>query len=99
MILVIGEFRFPPEKVSEAQAAMAKVIAATRAEQGCITYSYAEDVLEPGLFRISEQWTDRASLAVHFAAPHMAVWKQEREALGISGRQVTAYQAGGGEAL
>lgn len=49
MIVVIGTFRLPIERCAEAQGALSRVIAASRAEAGCLSYAYAEDVLEPGL--------------------------------------------------
>jgi quinol monooxygenase YgiN len=78
---------------------MARVIAASRAEPGCLAYAYAEDVLEPGLLRVNEAWESRAALAAHFAAPHMQAWQRERAELGMSGREVTAYEVSGEEAL
>ena len=99
MIVVTGEFRFPPGQMDKAREAMAKVIAATRGEDGCLLYSYAEDVLDPGLIRVCEKWTSREALTAHFAMPHMAVWKQEREALGLTGRVITASEAGPEESL
>ncbi len=99
MIVVIGTFRIPLEHRDEALAAMQRVIVASRAEQCCIAYSYAEDVLEPGLFRVSEVWENRESLTTHFETVHMQVWKQERAGFGMSGRQVTAYVVGEEEAL
>ncbi len=41
---------------------MAAMITASRAETGCLGYSYAEDVLDPGLIRVCELWTDLAAL-------------------------------------
>jgi quinol monooxygenase YgiN len=99
MIVVTGEFRFGPENMAQAREAMARVIAATRAEDGCLHYSYAEDVLDPGLIRVSEKWTDRAALTAHFTMPHMAQWKAEREALGLTGRIIVASEAGPEESL
>ncbi len=90
-VLVIGEFRLPPERMADAREAMERVIVATRAEEGCLGYAYAEDVLDPGLIRVSEKWQSRELLAAHLAAPHMAVWKQERAALGLSGRDITGF--------
>ena len=75
MIVVIGEFRIPLEHAAEASAAMAKVIAASRAETGCLAYSYAEDLLEKGLFRVSEAWESREAL-------HAAIRRFRREAAG-----------------
>ena len=96
---IIGSFRFPPETMPAAQAAMRKVIEATRAEAGCIQYNYGEDVLDPGLIRVSELWESREHLTAHFAQPHMAAWQAERTALGLSERQITVYELGASEAV
>ena len=94
MIVVVGQFRFPPEQMAAALPAMRKVMEATRAEDGCIEYNYSEDVLDPGLIRVSEVWASRAQLDAHMQAPHMAVWQQERTALGLSGRAISVFEAG-----
>jgi quinol monooxygenase YgiN len=99
MIVVIGEFRLPLEHRAEAEQAMARVVAATRAENGCIAYAYAEDVTDPGLFRVSELWESHEALAAHFAAPHMLAWQRERAELGMKDRKVTAYAVSGEELL
>jgi quinol monooxygenase YgiN len=97
VIVVIGTFRLPDR--AAAQAALERVVAASRAEAGCIGYAYAEDVLEPGFYRVNEAWVDRAALAAHFAAPHMERWRRERDELGMSDRKVTAYTVSGEEEL
>lgn len=99
MIVVTGEFRMPVEQRARAVDAMERVIAATLNEPGCIAYSYAEDIREPGLFRVSEQWDNRAALTAHFATPHMTQWRSERAALGMTGRVVTAFVVSGEEVL
>lgn len=71
---------------------MARVIAASLAEPGCRAYAYAEDVLEPGLFRVHEEWDSREALDAHFAAPHMREWQATREALGFADREIGAYE-------
>lgn len=99
MILVIGTFRMPVANREAARAAMERIIAQSRAEPGCLAYAYAEELIEPGLYRVNEAWTDREALANHFAAPHMAQWREERAELGMSDRAVTAYAVSGEEAL
>lgn len=94
-VAVIGQFRMPVENLAVARPLMAKVVLATRAEAGCIDYSYSEDVLDPGLIRVSELWESREALAVHFKSEHMAVWAEERAGLGLSGRQIRAYDLSG----
>jgi quinol monooxygenase YgiN len=98
-VVVIGQFRLPAERMDEARPLMRKVMEATRAEAGCTEYNFAEDVLDPGLIRISEVWESRDQLAAHVKAPHMAVWAEERAGLGLSGRMVTVFEADGGVAL
>ncbi|MBK6800775.1 MAG: antibiotic biosynthesis monooxygenase [Novosphingobium sp.] len=98
-VVVVGQFRFPPEHMDEARGAMRKVMEATRAEAGCIEYNFAEDVLDPGLIRVSEVWEGRAQLGAHMKAPHMAVWAEKRAALGLTGRAITVFEAGEGQTL
>jgi quinol monooxygenase YgiN len=58
MLLIIGTIRLPADRLAAARPAMASMIEASRAEPGCLEYSYAEDVLEPGLIQVKERWTD-----------------------------------------
>jgi len=98
-VAVIGHFRLPPERLEQARPLMAKVVAATLTEDGCRTYSYAEDVREPGLIRVSEIWDSRDHLAAHFETAHMLAWIEERKGLGLYDRQITLYELGESEAL
>ena len=91
-VAVIGQFRMPAENMEAARPAMRKVMEATRLEDGCIEYNYAEDVLDTGLIRVSELWSSRAQLDAHMRAPHMAVWQTERAELGLSGRKITVFE-------
>ena len=95
MIVVSGRFRLPPGRIAEARPAMAKVIALSNAEPGCRVYSYAEDIVEPGLFRVYEEWDSREAIEAHFASEHMREWQRARDALGFCDRHVTAYEVGG----
>jgi quinol monooxygenase YgiN len=99
MLVVMGTFRLPPASLDAGRAAMARVVAASRAEPGCIAYAYAQDLTEPGLFRVSEAWESREALVVHFETVHMKVWQRERAGLGMTDRQVTAYEVAAQEAL
>lgn len=92
MIVVLARFRMSPHLRGDLQAPMEQVIGITRQEEGCITYDCAEDVLEPGLFRVSEVWTDREALAAHAAAPHLAEWTALRQPLGMTDRHVEVFE-------
>lgn len=91
MIIVNGSFRLPADRLEEAIPAMKRVIAASLEERGCLAYSYALDIVDPSLIRVTEAWADGETLARHFETPHMQAWKQEREALGMTDRTMTMH--------
>ena len=99
MITVLGSFRFPVKALDRARSLMRAVIEATLAEPGCRAYSYAEDVAEPGLFRVMEQWDSREALSAHFATPHMKAWAEQRVALGFFDRRIVLHEIGAAEEL
>lgn len=92
MILIVGTIRVASNRLDDARAAMARMIAASRAEPGCHAYSYAEDVLEPGLIRVSELWSGPDALERHFASGHIAEWRGQWQRLGITDRDLQAYE-------
>jgi quinol monooxygenase YgiN len=94
MIVVIGTIRCPVEAMDALRGPMATVVDASRAEDGCIEYAYGEDMLEPGLIRVSEVWRDQAALDRHFTQPHMDAWRAARALLGVGGRRIYLYEAG-----
>jgi quinol monooxygenase YgiN len=71
---------------------MATMMNASRAEDGCFEYGYAEDVTEPGLIHVFEIWRDQAALDAHFASPHMAAWRATGAGFGLSDRRLVAYE-------
>lgn len=96
MIVVIGSFRIPPSMVDVVIPAMEEMIIASRAEEGCIEYAYAMDVLDKGLVRVSEKWRDRAALEAHFRTAHIAEWRAQVSALAVSERDLTAHETDDG---
>ena len=99
MILVIGTVRMPPENIGKARTAMEAMVAASRAEDGCIEYAYSEDLLSPGLVRVTEAWRNREALTAHFQTPHMAEWRAVWPSLGIGERNLALYETPGPESL
>ena len=94
MIIILGTVRLPAEALERARPAMAAMVHASRAESGCLDYAYAEDVLQPGLIRVMERWTDQASLEAHREATHMAEWRASWPALGLGNRDLVQFEAG-----
>ncbi len=96
MLIITGTFRVPPANVDAARPAMTAMIAASRAEAGCLHYSYGEDVLAPGLIHVTEHWADRASLDAHSASAHIAEWRAAWPALGIGERDLRLFETDAG---
>lgn len=92
MIVVAGTVRVPPRNLDAFRPHMLAMLEASRAEDGCLTYSYAEDVAEPGLIRVFEAWRDQESLDVHFQAPHLAAWRASWAQFGVGDRQLQVYK-------
>ncbi|HEY7930604.1 MAG TPA: putative quinol monooxygenase [Steroidobacteraceae bacterium] len=92
MLLIVGSIRLPAANLTAARPVMARMVQASRAEDGCLEYSYAEDVLEPGLIRITERWRDRSCLERHFASAHIAQWRSSWTELAIGDRQLALYE-------
>ena len=91
-LIIAGTVRVPPENLARFKPHMLAMLEASRAEDGCLTYSYAEDVAEPGLIRVYEAWRDQAALDAHFQATHMATWRAAWPQFGVSDRRLIAYE-------
>jgi len=91
-LIVAGTIRVPPENLAELKPHMIAMMTATRAEDGCDAYSYAEDVGEAGLIHVFEIWRDQAALDAHFKSVHMARWRAAWPPFGVSDRSLFAYE-------
>lgn len=94
MIIVSGTLRLRPESVAALRAIAEVTLRETRKEEGCILYSFAEDLLEPGLIRIYEEWETMEALDAHGRTPHIEAWREAVKAEGPLGRELKTVEAG-----
>lgn len=99
MIIVSGTLRLSPADLASVRTAAAAVLSATRTEKGCLVYAFAEDILEPGLVRIYEEWDSREALAAHGKSAHIAAWHQALRTVTVIERDLTLIEAGKAEPL
>jgi quinol monooxygenase YgiN len=93
MLLVIaGDVEIDPAKREEGFAAARKVMAATRAEPGCLEYTIAADLDDPARFVIFEKWASPEALESHFETPHMAEFQAAMAGLGVRRLDVERYE-------
>jgi len=74
MLIVLAKAKLSADALEAALPAIAEIVAASNAEDGCIAYAFTQDVLDPTVLHIVEKWQDDAALAAHFATPHMAAF-------------------------
>ena len=98
-IIIAGTVRVPPENLAGLKPHMERMLGASRAEDGCVTYSYGEDIAEPGLIRVFEVWRDQAAIDAHFKADHMAVWRAAWPEFGVFDRKLVLYETASERAL
>ena len=75
MIFVIATMQGRPEKREALLAGARIVIAATRKEEGCLSYDLHQSVSDPDCLVFVERWTTREALGAHFETPHLQVWR------------------------
>ena len=92
MLIVAGVIKIDPAKRTLAEAAFAKVRAATLEESGCIEYQAYADPSDPAVVFMFEKWQSADALAKHFQTPHMAEFGAAIGALGVTGSDLTKYQ-------
>jgi quinol monooxygenase YgiN len=98
-VIVGGTVRVPTENIERLRPHMLTMLAASRAEDGCETYSYGFDAKDEGLVRVFEVWRDRAAIEAHFTAPHMAPWRAAGAELGVFDRKLSLYEVASERAL
>ncbi len=82
-VIVSGTLRAACGLGPEVRVAMALMMAASRAEDGCESYSYAQDIEDPTLVHVFEVWRDRAAFEAHRRAPHLREWRARWPQLGL----------------
>jgi len=92
MIVIAGEIEIDAAQRDAAVAAAIQMMEATRREAGCISYTFSADLVEPGRFRIFEEWESPEALQSHFATPHMAAFQKAVASLGVRRMAIQRYE-------
>ena len=91
MIVLAGSIRIAAGKREAALTAIRAMVAASRAEPGCLAYSFAFDVNDDHLVRIFEAFVDSEAREAHRNSPHMAAWRAAWPEAGIGDRDMMEY--------
>lgn len=99
MLIVLAEATVGKDVLETGHAVMEAMLLASRAEEGCVSYNYAIDVLDPTKLHIVEKWVDEAALAFHFQTPHMAEFQKAIGTLDLTISEAKKYHADDGSPL
>lgn len=72
MIVALGDVYAQVPHLDEVRQLMRETQARTREQPGCLSYTFAETLDEPGRFIVAQEWEDRAALARHYRSQAFA---------------------------
>ena len=77
MIIVHGTFPIKAEVRDDALDLMRQMAAASREENGCITYEFYVGLSDPNTLLLFQEWVSVDALQGHFETEHMEAFLQE----------------------
>jgi quinol monooxygenase YgiN len=92
VLVIAGNIRLDPAHRDGAIAAATEMMKATRAEDGCISYTFSADLEDAGVFQLFEEWKSQDALDAHFKMPHMDAFRAKLGGLGIKAMAVQRYE-------
>ena len=102
MIQINGTIQLAPGAVANSPdviAAIVQMVQASRAEDGCFDYTFAQDLADPDTLIVFERWRDQQALMAHFHSPHMAAFQQVMAANPPVSRALRRHETDEGQPL
>lgn len=70
MLIILGSATAAPGQRDELIAAALEITAATRGDEGCLSYGFAADLVDPSIISSVEVWRDQAAFDAHMQHEH-----------------------------
>ncbi|QZD95874.1 putative quinol monooxygenase [Qipengyuania gelatinilytica] len=99
MIQINGTIKLGRTIDAATQKAMVEMVRASRAEDGCLDYSFARDIADPDTLILFERWRDQAALAAHGESAHMAAFREVMAANPPASQELRMYETDQGQPL
>lgn len=91
--LIAAKVFVKADKVDVFIAASKSILAASRAEPGCISYTLYQNPHERTSFFFFEEWQDQAAIDFHFATPHFKAFGDQIKDLVSAPPEITIFDA------
>ena len=99
MIQINGTIKLGKPMDAATRKAMVEMVRASRAEDGCLDYAFAQDLADPDTLILFERWRDRDALAAHGQSAHMAEFRGVMAANPPVSREIRVYETDEGQPL
>src|SRR3990172_11140649 len=73
-VTVVARIKAKPDRVERVHQELLKLLAPTRAEDGCLNFDMHQGAADPAHFLFHENWTSEDALKRHFETPHIKQW-------------------------
>ena len=93
MIIVTGSILVRSDSLEKMLAASLEHVRRSRTEPGCLAHAVHQDAENPLRLVFLEEWTDRATLAAHFAVPASREFVKTIRELAAEPPQMNIYDA------
>jgi quinol monooxygenase YgiN len=90
-VTVIARIKAKTGEVQRVKEELLKLLAPTRAENGCINFDMHQGAADHSQFLFHENWTSEAALKAHFETPHIKNWLRQAEGLLAEPLEVTLW--------
>lgn len=80
-LTLVVYFEAKPGKEQALKEVLTSLIAPTLKEEGCINYNLHQNLNNPALFMIYENWQNKEAHNKHGQTPHIQAWRQQRDGL------------------
>ncbi|MFF4213226.1 putative quinol monooxygenase [Streptomyces sp. NPDC001796] len=87
-IVLVARMQARPGKEQELRDALPALVAATRQEDGCLTYVPHQGLDDPGLLVMHEVWQSEEHLRAHSGSDHLRQFAKLAETLTVGGIQI-----------
>jgi quinol monooxygenase YgiN len=75
VVTVVARIAARPGREDRVREELRRLLAPTRAENGCLEYDLHESPGDPCEFMFHENWESAAALDRHLASAHIAAWR------------------------
>ncbi|WP_128892239.1 putative quinol monooxygenase [Erythrobacter sp. HKB08] len=99
MIQINGTITLDEGVLEHARDAIIEMVEASRAEDGCIDYTFAQDLSDPNVLVLYERWRDQEALQAHSQSAHMAKFQEAMQQFGQPSRNIRMYATDEGTEL